>query len=193
MSDPAPEKATPQNQNMEDILREVRRIIAENDSERSHRARELPEALPESATAAEATSSVYARHAERVFDPGELRRARGVRSEEGRASLAVRPVDAPMPVERPKAFKFSTLATIVAAVCSIAGGCFVVGFTEFIQLRLIFGGFLIGAGIQACVLVLRIVRERGTAAREKSAAPMFHMVPDWYAPAKQASRQKVSY
>jgi hypothetical protein len=185
MIDPAP---TPQNQNMEEILREVRRIIAENDSERLRRAREFPETLPESAPAAEATS-----HTERVFDAGELRRARDARLEEMRATLAARALDVATPVERSKAFKFSAVVAIVAAVCSIAGGCFVVGFAEFIQLRLIFGGFLIGAGIQACMLVLRIVREGGTALREKSAAPMFHMVPDWYAPAKQAPRQKVSY
>jgi hypothetical protein len=188
MTDPAPEKSTPQNQNMEEILREVRRIIAENDSERSRQARELPETRPESAPAAEATSPT-----ERLFDPAELRRARDARLEEVRATLAARALDATMPVERSKAFKFSAVVTIVAAVCSIAGGCFVIGFAEFIQLRLIFGGFLIGAGIQACMLVLRIVRERGAAGREKSAAPTFHMVPDWYAPAKQAPRQKVSY
>jgi hypothetical protein len=187
MSDPAPEKSTPQNQNMEEILREVRRIIAENDSERLRRARELSDTLPESAPAAEAMPH------ESVFDPGELRRARGARLEEVRASLAARALDVPTPVERSKAFKFSAVVTLVGAICSIAGGCFVVGFAEFIQLRLIFGGFLIGAGLQAGMVVLRIVREDGTVLGEKSAAPMFHMMPDWYAPAKQASRQKVSF
>jgi hypothetical protein len=60
----------------------------------------------------------------------------------------------------------------LVAISLIAGGIFVVGLDQFIQLRLIFGGVLIGAAIQVCAVCLRSARERAErnrAERERKA------------------------
>jgi hypothetical protein len=166
MNDPAPETATPQS--MEEILREVRRIIAENDIEKLRRAREVPEAAQESAAAViERLPGASPSRAERTFDPGELRRSRVERPHietfmEGYAQPTVRG-DRSKKSHRPSAPILMILGFIVAGVAAammIVGGVSIVGVGQFIQLRSIFGGFLMGAGLQACMLVLRVARER---------------------------------
>jgi hypothetical protein len=60
----------------------------------------------------------------------------------------------------------------IVAISLIAGGIYVVGFDQFIQLRLIFGGVLMGAAIQVCAVCLRSARdsaERARAERERKA------------------------
>jgi hypothetical protein len=61
---------------------------------------------------------------------------------------------------------------LLVAIALMAGGIFVVGFDQFIQLRLIFGGVLIGAAIQICAVCLSSARakaERNRAERERRA------------------------
>ena len=174
MSDPAREKSTPQN--MDDILREVRRIIAENDLEKSRRARDVPEALPESAAAVDRGPGAGLSRAERAFDPGELRRSRVERPPietfmEGYVQPTVRG-DVSKRSRRPSAtilMIFGFIIASIAAVTMVVGGVSIVGLDPFIQLRSVFGGFLIGAGLQACVLVLRVARDR-VARLDKDAA-----------------------
>jgi hypothetical protein len=165
MSDPAPETTTPQN--MEEILREVRRIIAENDLEKLRRAREVPEAVQESAAAVDRVSGATLSRAERAFDPGELRRSRVERPHterfiEGYVQPTVRG-DASKNSPRPSAtilVIFGFIVAGIAAAIMIVGGISIVGLGQFMQLRSVFGGFLIGAGLQACMLILRAARDR---------------------------------
>jgi hypothetical protein len=165
MSDPALETPTPQN--MEEILREVRRIIAENDLEKLRRAREVPEAAQESAAAVERVSGATLSRAERAFDPGELRRSRVERPHietfmEGYVQPTVRG-DGSKKSRRPSATIFMIFGLVIAGIAAammIVGGISIVGLGQFVQLRSVFGGFLIGAGLQACMLVLSVARDR---------------------------------
>jgi hypothetical protein len=76
-------------------------------------------------------------------------------------------------VPAPTTSRASVIALLVlVAIALMAGGIFVVGFDQFTQLRLIFGGVLIGAAIQICAVCLRSARaraERSRAERERRA------------------------
>jgi hypothetical protein len=73
----------------------------------------------------------------------------------------------------PMTGRVSVIALLfLVAISLIAGGIFVIGFDQFMQLRLIFGGVLIGAAIQVCAICLRSAREkaeRDRAERERKA------------------------
>jgi hypothetical protein len=73
----------------------------------------------------------------------------------------------------PTTGRVSVIALLfIVAISLVAGGIYVVGFDQFMQLRLIFGGVLIGAAIQVCAVGLRSARdraERGRADRERKA------------------------
>jgi len=165
MNDPASEKTA--SQNMEEILREVRRIIAENDLEKSRRAGELAEAVQESVAAVERASGVPPSRPERAFGSQELRRSRVERAHpetfmEGYVQPIVRG-DGPKKSHRPSTailMIFGLIMTGIAAVVTIISGVSIVGLDKFMQLRSVFGGFLIGAGLQAGLSVLRVARHR---------------------------------
>lgn len=76
-------------------------------------------------------------------------------------------------VAAPTIGRVSVIALLLlVAIALMAAGIFVVGFDQFIQLRLIFAGVLIGAAIQICVVCLSSARaraERNRAERERRA------------------------
>jgi len=136
MSDPAPDKSNEpikaSSPTMEEIQAAIRMIIAADDRGRQKAAEWFDKVTKNVEPAAERPLP----HLESMWTPESS-------------------------VPAPTTGRISVIALLfLVAISLIAGGIFVVGFDRFIQLRLVFGGVLMGAAIQVCAVCLRAARDR---------------------------------